>query len=99
MERGKHLNKFYVICFDISNDKNRRKVVKELENKGKRVQKSVFECFLNDKQFLTLKEVLEKNINLKTDSIRYYQLCANCQLNIRFAGIGSYTEYEDLIIS
>ena len=93
------MNKFFVICFDISNDKNRRKVVKLLENIGKRVQKSVFECFLNDKQFITLKNQLEKNIDQNTDSIRYYQLCATCRLNIKFAGVGSYTEDEELIIS
>jgi len=93
------MNKFYVICFDISNDKNRRKVVKLLENKGQRVQKSVFECLLNDKDFITLKNNMEDNIGFNTDSIRYYQLCANCRLNIKIAGLGFFTDDEDLIIS
>ena len=99
MEGKYYLRKFYIICFDISNDKNRRKVVKLLKNSGTRVQKSVFECLLDDKQFIDLKDNLEKIIDWNTDSLRYYQLCEHCIQNIKIAGIGFYTEDDNLIIS
>lgn len=41
----------YVISYDISNDKIRTKIAKELENYGRRVQFSVFECRISLSQF------------------------------------------------
>ncbi len=41
----------YLVCFDIVSDKIRYRVVKCLKTYGQRVQKSVFECMLNDKQY------------------------------------------------
>jgi len=41
---------FYVISYDVSDDKKRRKLAKYLESYGVRVQYSVFETELNDTQ-------------------------------------------------
>ena len=92
------MNRFYVICFDIADDRIRRKVVKALENKGQRVQKSVFECFLNDKQYIELKTTLDNLIDKSKDSVRYYHLCENCRIDVRITGVGFYSEDEKLII-
>lgn len=65
----------YIISYDISNDKRRRKVFKILEGVGFRVQYSVFEADLNRTQFTTLKKRLKGHVRPKsTDSIRYYPL-------------------------
>lgn len=88
----------YLICFDIVKDQTRYRCVKHLLNYGQRVQKSVFECSLNDAQFLELKENLDGIINHETDSMRYYILCKNCAENILLSGIGPYTHTEELII-
>jgi len=90
--------KFYLISFDISSDKRRRKVVKLLENNGFRVQKSVFECLLSDKIFLELKSKLDTEIDHNTDSIRYYNLCKMCKEEIQITGKGIYHDVEDIIV-
>lgn len=91
----KHL---YCVCFDIVSDKIRYRAVKILLKYGTRVQKSVFECLLDDRQFLQLKSALEKVIKFDQDSVRYYLLCKNCARNITISGLGLYTQNEDVII-
>ncbi len=88
----------YLICFDIVKDRTRYRCAKQLLNYGKRVQKSVFECILNDAQFLKLKNKLDAIIDQETDSLRYYILCKNCAENVLVTGIGCHSHFEDLII-
>ena len=88
----------YIVCFDIVSDRIRYRVVKCLKTYGQRVQKSVFECMLNDKQYLEMKSALDKLIKPDEDSIRYYLLCKNCARNIAISGLGTYTEDEEVII-
>ena len=56
--KGKKQTK-YLVSYDITSDKRRRKVVKILEGYGFRVQYSVFECELSSKQFKELSKRLE----------------------------------------
>ncbi|MCK9331088.1 MAG: CRISPR-associated endonuclease Cas2 [Candidatus Cloacimonetes bacterium] len=90
--------KFYLISFDISDDKIRRKVVKILEANATRVQKSVFEAWLNEKEYVKVKSTIDSLIDPLCDSVRYYLFCKNCIDNIQVSGIGQYINYEDLII-
>jgi len=92
------MKRLYLISFDISKNNIRRYVVKLLVANGDRVQKSVFECLLNDKQYINMKNKLDKLIDKDTDSIRYYFFCNNCKDNISISGQGNYTCEEDLII-
>ena len=41
----------YIVSYDITSNKLRRKIAKELENYGIRVQYSVFECDLDVSRF------------------------------------------------
>ena len=68
---------FIVVAYDVEDDKRRRKVAKVLEAVGKRVNKSVFECFLTDGQMAKLKARIEKRVT-KYDTILYYHLCKSC---------------------
>jgi len=80
---------FCLICFDISDDRSRYRVVKELKGVAVRVQKSVFECAdLKEKRFLKLKKKLEKYIDSPEDSIRYYFLCQGCVPRVEYSGYG-----------
>ncbi len=80
---------FYVICFDISDNKVRYRAVKAIKGFGYRVQKSVFECpDLTEKRLLTLKDKLEALIDHETDSIRYYRLCRACLQTVEWSGHG-----------
>ncbi len=65
---------FYVVTYDISVDKRRKKVSDLLEGYGQRVQYSVFECFLNQAKFIELCSRMEKHIEISEDSIRFYPL-------------------------
>ena len=80
---------FVLICFDVSDDRDRYRVVKLLKGVGERVQKSVFECAsLTEPHFLKLKDRLESLIDHRTDSVRYYPLCERCLDKVEWSGLG-----------
>jgi CRISPR-associated protein Cas2 len=81
---------FYVITFDISDNKDRYRAVKVLKGVGGRVQKSVFECAnLSEHSLLKIQTKLEKIIDHTTDSVRYYRLCRGCVKEVEWNGGGS----------
>lgn len=83
---------FYLVCYDIVDNRDRYQVVKIMQNYGVRVQKSVFECpGLNERQFITMKHALESRIDHTCDSVRYYGLCRGCLRQVAYSGIESAT--------
>lgn len=89
---------YVIVSYDIVKTKRRSKVAKELLNYGHRVQKSVFECTITEKQFIDLKIKLDKLINMEMDSVRFYDLCKRCVNNISISGWGTVSEEEDIYI-
>ncbi len=86
---------FMVICFDISDDRIRYRVVKALKGVGYRVQKSVFECpGLTERQFLKLQEHFEALIDHEQDTVRYYTLCKHCIREVEWTGPGEKPHTE-----
>ena len=80
---------YYVVAFDISDDKKRYRCVKALKGFGVRVQKSVFECpNLTERRLLKLKTSIEKIIDHTTDTVRYYRLCKECLGKVEVSGLG-----------
>jgi CRISPR-associated protein Cas2 len=65
---------FYVVAYDIPDDKRRKKVADLLEGYGKRVQYSVFECVLSSDKYDELRKRLKKTVKLSEDSVRFYPL-------------------------
>ncbi|MBQ8708440.1 MAG: CRISPR-associated endonuclease Cas2 [Succinivibrionaceae bacterium] len=57
------MRNFYVVAYDVSDDKLRRKVAKFLEGHGQRLQYSVFCCRLNENELAKLMKDLEKLIS------------------------------------
>ena len=51
-----------------------RRVAKTCEGYGQRVQKSVFECTVNDRTFHNMKRRLLEIMDENQDSIRFYKL-------------------------
>lgn len=51
-----------------------RRIAKECQNWGVRVQNSVFECYLDWSQWVALKGKLEAICDPELDSLRYYNL-------------------------
>jgi len=63
-----------------------RKVAKACTDYGQRVQHSVFECVVDPAQWVQLRNILEKIIDDKADSLRYYYLGANYKRRIEHIG-------------
>lgn len=84
---------------DASGKSRLRKVAKECENYGQRVQNSVFECLLDASQILLLKDRLLSLIDEKKDSLRFYYLGNKYQTKIEHFGIKNTYEPEGTLIS
>ncbi|MCA9948901.1 MAG: CRISPR-associated endonuclease Cas2 [Anaerolineales bacterium] len=85
----------YLIAYDISNNKRRTKIHKTLSGFGKWTQFSLFECFLDEKEYIMLRHRLDNILNTADDNLRIYQICANCQSKTET--IGSLPPKEDTI--
>lgn len=75
-----------------------RKVAKECQNYGQRVQNSVFECILDASQALVLKDKLCSLIDENKDSLRFYYLGNKYQTKVENFGIKSSYEAEGTLI-
>ena len=64
----------YVVIYDISDDKRRKRVFNLLEGYGQRVQFSAFECVLSDRKFEELRSRLAKVVKMNEDSVRFYPI-------------------------
>ena len=85
---------FYVVTFDIGDDKRRNEVGKVLNIYGFRVQRSVFEIDIkNSKELQRLVERIENIIDRKVDSVRFYAQCKICVSKAR--EIGDFAEPFD----
>ncbi len=63
-----------------------RRVAKALQNRGIRVQLSVFECEVDPAAWTLLKAQLEKIIDPATDSLRYYFLGSGKRHRVEHVG-------------
>ena len=66
----------YLVCFDISEDKVRRRVGNYLERYGDRVQYSVFEIAVNRAEELNRLKQQIKDLLEPGDDVRFYYLNA-----------------------
>ena len=90
---------FILLTYDIdgntNEDKKRlRKIAKICEQYGIRVQNSVFELEIDNKEFLVLKNKLEKEMSA-SDSIRFYKLGKNYKNNIETIGVQNQIELKN----
>ena len=78
----------YDVNTETSQGKTRlRKVAKQCENYGRRVQNSVFECILNQAQCVLLKSTLTDMIDETRDSLRFYYLGNKYQTKVEHVGV------------
>lgn len=91
----------YVVSYDVGSDRLRNKVAKVLLNYGKRVQYSVFECQISQKQFDELyAKLVQLMVDADEDSIRFYHLCGKCESEIQELGLqkDNVSDLEDTVI-
>jgi CRISPR-associated protein Cas2 len=85
------MKQFILVSYDISDDKRRTKVMKALEDFGKRVQYSVFECRLTPAQIEKLKRRVQPFVRDEDDSVRFYPISADDVGRIQVLGSGAVT--------
>ena len=81
-----------LITYDVNTEtasgkRRLRKVAKQCENYGRRVQNSVFECTLDQAQSVMLKQSLSDIIDENTDSLRFYYLGNKYQTKVEHVGV------------
>ena len=90
---------FYVVAYDICDDRRRVKVAKILEDFGDRAQYSVFEMDLDcSERFDALCQRLDTVIDPAVDGVRAYVLCMSCREKVVLLGRGQIYRDEDVYI-
>lgn len=92
-----------LVTYDVNTEtvagkKRLRKVAKQCVNYGQRVQNSVFECSLDESQYVRLKASLSSLIDAETDSLRFYQLGNNYKRKIEHFGAKAGYDPNDTLI-
>jgi CRISPR-associated protein Cas2 len=88
---------FYVVSYDIPDDRKRDRVSKTLLDFGTRAQYSVFECILDNKLLEKMTAKLSRIIS-DEDSVRIYALCAKCEGVAKVLGKGEVTKDGNVFI-
>lgn len=92
-----------LVSYDVSTTDTKgksrlRKVAKECQNFGQRVQNSVFEIDTDYGTFLKVKDKLLKLIDKSQDSIRFYYLGNNWQRRVEHHGAKETYNPEGVLI-
>lgn len=89
----------YDVSFADANGPRRlRRVAKTCKNFGQRVQYSVFECIVDPAQWTVLKQKLVDQIDIESDSLRFYFLGANWKKRVEHIGAKSGIDQEGPLI-
>jgi len=77
---------FILVAYDISDDRRRTRLHDALLNYGTPVQYSVFECLLDKAGEKAMRRTVKRIARAKTDSVRFYYLCAACLKRVEVMG-------------
>ncbi|CDI00987.1 conserved hypothetical protein [Candidatus Competibacter denitrificans Run_A_D11] len=72
-----------------------RRVAKVCLNYGQRVQKSVFECRVNQAQYEALERRLLEEIDLNEDNLRFYRLTEPLAQHVKEYGVFRAIDFEN----
>ena len=92
-----------VVTYDVSTEtaagrKRLRRVAKVCESTGQRVQKSVFECQVNDMQLDALERRLLAEIDETEDNLRFYRITESAQVRVKQYGTFRSTDFEGPLV-
>lgn len=92
-----------VVTYDVSTEtaagrKRLRRVAKVCESTGQRVQKSVFECQVNDMQMEALERRLLAEIDESADNLRFYRITESAQVRVKQYGSFRSTDFEGPLV-
>ena len=88
-----------IVTYDVSTEtpagrKRLRRVAKACEAMGQRVQKSVFECQVNEMQFEQLERTLLTEIDEKEDNLRFYRITEPVEVRVKEFGKFRSVDFE-----
>ena len=92
-----------LITYDVNTEtaagrKRLRKVAKQCQNYGQRVQNSVFECLIETALWVSLKQRLEEIIDPEKDSLRFYYLGKNWKNQVEHVGAKESIDLEGTLL-
>jgi len=92
-----------IVTYDVSTEtaagrKRLRRVAKVCERTGQRVQKSVFECTVNQMQYEDLERRLLAEIDEREDNLRLYRLTEPVELHVKEYGNFRAVDFEAPLI-
>jgi CRISPR-associated protein Cas2 len=93
-----------LVSYDVSTEtkagqRRLRRVANICKSYGHRVQKSVFECRVDQSTLLRLEHRLANAINEETDSLRIYRLREPREQNVTTYGLDTYQDMDDPLIA
>lgn len=77
---------YYIIAYDIADPKRLHKIYKAIKGFGKRLQLSVFECYLTPVNLVLLKEKITDIIAPAEDRVIIIRCCPTCQGKVQTLG-------------
>ena len=78
---------YYIITYDIRDDRRRNKIFKLLKGYATPVQFSVFEGYVRREDVVQLQHQVRKLMHGRDDSVCFYQQCARCMEQIERLGV------------
>lgn len=92
-----------IVTYDVSTEtaagrKRLRRIAKACERVGQRVQKSVFECTINEMQFEQFERELLAEIDLNQDNLRFYRITEPVELRIKQYGCFRSVDFEGPLV-
>ncbi len=88
-----------LVTYDVATETKKgarrlRRVAQACKNYGQRVQKSVFECMVNQAQYEELKRSLLREIEVKEDNLRFYRLQEPRGQVVEEFGVGRVVDFK-----
>jgi CRISPR-associated protein Cas2 len=92
-----------IVTYDVSvitedGPRRLRRVAKVCKRYGQRVQKSVFECQVNEMQFEELERSLLAEVDLEADNLRFYRLTEPHELRIKEYGVFRAIDFDGPLV-
>jgi CRISPR-associated protein Cas2 len=82
----KDVSMLVLVVYDIPDNKRRTKLSDFLEGHGRRVQESVFECFLSLEEMRKLHQQVKRRVKPEEDNVRFYWISAEAVSRILTIG-------------
>lgn len=89
---------FVVVAYDVVDNKRRNRVMKLLKGHGQHVQKSVFECHLDEPKIRSLAAKLADLIEEKEDTVRMYVVPRRAVRRVIALGVGGVTKQKKVVV-